>query len=101
DDLAEEGFARIGTRVRPMGEAVGNGLSAEAASDLGLQPGTPVGVAIIDAHAGGVGCLGAGASQLDASEFDRRLALIGGTSSCHMAVSKDPRYIAGVWGPYY
>ena len=30
-----------------------------------------------------------------------RLALIGGTSSCHMAVSPEPRFIRGIWGPYH
>ncbi|WP_368897657.1 FGGY-family carbohydrate kinase, partial [Morganella morganii] len=30
-----------------------------------------------------------------------RLALIGGTSSCHMAVSKNARFIDGIWGAYY
>jgi FGGY-family pentulose kinase len=33
--------------------------------------------------------------------WDARLALIGGTSSCHMAVSREPRFVPGVWGPYY
>ncbi len=96
--LAEEGFTRIGTRVRPMGERLG-GLTPEAAKDLGLAPGTPVGVSMIDAHAGGLGLLGV---PLDGPlDFDRRLALIGGTSTCHMAVSAEPRFIDGIWGPYY
>jgi FGGY-family pentulose kinase len=94
-ELADEGFARIGTRVRPMGERAGT-LTEAAATELGLSPGIPVAVAIIDAHAGGVGMLGA----VD-SPWDARLALIGGTSSCHMAVSKEPRFIPGVWGPYF
>ena len=102
-DLAAEGYRRIGRRIRPMGEPVGNGLHARAAADLDLVPGTPVGVSIIDAHAGGLGVLGAaaegGGPSVDALET--RLALIGGTSSCHMAVSRDPRFIAGVWGPYF
>ncbi len=34
-------------------------------------------------------------------DFNTRLALIGGTSSCHMAVSRDPRFVPGVWGPYF
>jgi len=102
-ELRREGYRRIGRRVRPMGEALGEGLTAAAADELGLVPGTPVGVAIIDAHAGGLGMLGA---PLDGrppgpSDFDRRLALIGGTSSCHMAVSEKARFIPGVWGPYY
>ena len=69
-----------------------------AAAELGLRPGTAVSLAIIDAHAGGVGMLGAGATESTALE--RRLAVIGGTSSCHMAVSAEPRFINGVWGPY-
>ncbi len=99
-DLAAERFARIGQRVRPMGEALGGGLTAAAARDFGLRPGTPVGVGIIDAHAGGLGALGAGAA-LNPDGLDARLALIGGTSSCHMAVSAAPRFIGGIWGPYF
>jgi ribulose kinase len=101
-DLAEESFQRIGQRVRPIGECVG-GLSERAASELGLQPGTPVAVAIIDAHAGGLGLLGTpvDGEAPNEDELDERLALIGGTSSCHMAVSKEPRFIPGIWGPYF
>lgn len=102
-DLVEENFIRIGTRVRPMGEAIGRGLSSSAAAEFGLLEGTAIGVSIIDAHAGGIGMIGAtleGVSP-DAKELDRRLALIGGTSSCHMAASYDARFIQGIWGPYY
>src|SRR5439155_161089 len=102
-DLVEENYRRIGARVRPMGEPLGRGLTAAAASELGLRPGTAVGVGIIDAHAGGLGVLGA---PLDGrapgpADFNQRIALIGGTSSCHMAVSPQPRFVPGVWGPYY
>lgn len=98
-ELADEGFRRIGARVRPLGEPVGDGLTPQAAEALGLRPGTPVSVSIIDAHAGGIGTLGVAAEE--PPDFNRRLALIGGTSSCHMAVSAQPRFIPGVWGPYY
>lgn len=100
-DLADEGFARIGTRVQPMAQPLGEGLTAAAAADLGLNPGTAVGVSIIDAHAGGVGLLGGGEKDSEAGCFNRSLALIGGTSSCHMAVSPRERFVPGVWGPYY
>ena len=100
-DLADSGFARIGKVVRPMGEKIG-GLTPKAAEELGLTAGTPVGVSIIDAHAGGLGLLGVpldGAAPTEAS-LEQRLALIGGTSSCHMAVSVEAKYIPGIWGPY-
>jgi ribulose kinase len=97
-DLARDGFARIGKRVRPMGERAG-GLTATSARDLGLAPGTPVAVAIIDAHAGGLGTLGMGLARPE--ELESRVALIGGTSSCHMAVAREARFVPGVWGPYF
>ena len=97
-DLADEDFARIGTTVLPMGARVGT-LSAEAAATLGLPPGIPVAASAIDAHAGGLGVIGAALDR--PTDFTRRLALIGGTSSCHMAVSPTPRFVPGVWGPYF
>jgi FGGY-family pentulose kinase len=101
-DLADEGFARVGTDIRPLGAVVG-GLSGEAAAEFGLATGIPVGTSAIDAHAGGIGVIGAavGEARPDDSAFRRRLALVGGTSSCHMAVSAEPRFVPGVWGPYF
>ena len=87
-DLFDDG--KVTEDVAPMGENAGT-LSTEAADLMGLTTQTAVGVGIIDAHAGGIGV---GVSE-------PILALIGGTSSCHMAVSKDARFIPGVWGPYY
>jgi len=103
DGLVEEDYERIGRRIRPMGEPVGRGLKEEAARELGLQPGIPVGVSIIDAHAGGLGLLGVplDGKAPEARDFDRRLAMICGTSTCHMAVSPEARFIPGVWGPYF
>ncbi len=97
-DLAENEWAKIGARVRPMGERQGV-LTARSAEELGLDPGIAVGVSIIDAHAGGLGMLGIGAPTLE--ELETRVALIGGTSTCHMAVSREPKWIRGVWGPYF
>ena len=92
-DLLDGG--RVGTDIRPMGEPIGP-LTAEAAAHLGLTVGTVVGAGIIDAHAGGLGVLGAAGG-----DWNGALALIGGTSSCHMAVSGEPRFIPGIWGPYW
>jgi FGGY-family pentulose kinase len=100
-DLAADGYRRIGMRVRPMGERIG-GLTEASARELGLLPGTPVGVSIIDAHAGGLGLLGApiGGHAPTEETLEERVALISGTSSCHMAVSREPFYPPGIWGPY-
>ena len=100
--LAAEDFARIGRVVRPMGERAG-GLTPAAAAELGLDAGTPVAVSIIDAHAGGLGMLGAPLDGVAPTEetLEERVALIGGTSTCHMAVSRAPKFVPGVWGPYF
>lgn len=92
-DLLDGG--RVGEDIRPMGEPVGP-LTPEAAKHLGLTTSAIVGVGIIDAHAGGLGVLGA-----ETGDWNNALALIGGTSSCHMAVSQEPKFIPGVWGPYW
>jgi FGGY-family pentulose kinase len=78
-------------------------LRDQSARELGLRPGVTVGVGIIDAHAGGIGLLGdcAKRASKDNTVWDKTLALIGGTSSCHMATSDKPRFIPGVWGPYF
>lgn len=99
-------FARLGLadvpaklglpqRALPIGARAG-ALTDDAAEALGLLPGTPVGVGLIDAHAGGLGLLGAVAPDA----INGHLALIAGTSNCHMACSPDPRQVPGVWGPY-
>lgn len=100
-DLVDAGYARIGTRVRPMGERAG-GLSARAARELGLSEGTAVAVPIIDAHAGGLGLIGIpdDGKAPDETAMEERLALIGGTSTCLMASSREARFVPGVWGPY-
>ena len=102
-DLADEQFRRIGTQILPMGKRVGNGLSEAAAAELGLPAGIPVGASAIDAHAGGLGVIGAAldGTAPDDAALTRRLALIGGTSSCHMAVSPEASFVPGIWGPYF
>ncbi|HWV57700.1 MAG TPA: FGGY family pentulose kinase, partial [Longimicrobiales bacterium] len=99
-DLFDHG--RAGEIVRPMGTGVG-ALTERAAAELGLPRDTVVGVGIIDAHAGGIGAVGmrGAGERFDPVAIERTLSLIGGTSSCHMAVSREPRFIPGVWGPYY
>lgn len=39
-----------------------------------------------------------GKDHLD--EASTRLALVAGTSTCHLVMSKDPVFVPGVWGPY-
>jgi len=91
---------KIGTEVLPMGTFIGN-LTEESAAQLGLTTQTKVAVGIIDAHAGGIGVMGMGFEKTPRpSELEKIFALIGGTSSCHMAVSREPKFIAGIWGPY-
>ena len=100
-ELTANGHARIGTDIVEPGAALGQGLSAAAAGDFGLAPGTPVAASLIDAHAGAIGTIGAPGVNGAAEPAENRLALIMGTSTCAMAVSREPRFVPGVWGPYY
>jgi len=97
-DLAAEGFRRIGAEVVPGGTALSGGLSAQAAADFGLPAGTAVGAGLIDAHAGGIGTVGASGGQGTAQS---RMAYVFGTSACTMVSTTDPVFVPGVWGPYY
>lgn len=74
------------------------GLTPQAADDLGLEPGTPVAAGLIDAHAGGVGTVGA---RGDAGSILTRMAYVFGTSACTMSTTAEPTFVQGVWGPYH
>ena len=93
--LADEAFERVGRRVVAPGTALGNGLTPEAASELGLRAGTAVATGVIDAHAGGIGTVG-----VDGDPF-ASLAYVFGTSSCTMTSTREPVFVPGVWGPYF
>lgn len=92
------------------GELVGP-LSEKAAKELGLPAGIAIGSGVIDAYAGWVGTVGAkvevtaghlddSAASNDVSQAFTRLASVAGTSTCHLAMSKEPVFVPGVWGPY-
>ncbi len=100
-DIVDAGYVRIGARIVDPGTPLGAGLTADAARDLGLQAGTPVGAGLIDAHAGGVGSIGGVGRDGAAVDPQRRIAFIMGTSNCTMAVAPEPRFVPGVWGPYF
>jgi D-ribulokinase len=100
-DLAQDGYRRIGNEFAVPGAAIAPGLSAAAARELGLNVGTPVAAALIDAHAGGVGTIGARCGQGDVADVTRRLAYIMGTSACIMATTREARFVPGVWGPSF
>jgi len=78
---------------------------------MGLEPGIAVGSGVIDAYAGWIGTVGAKvqldegtlsnkAPKNDVSQAFTRLAAVAGTSTCHLAMSRDPVFVNGVWGPY-
>ncbi len=100
EELATEGFARIGTHIVDAGAAVGSGLTAQAAADFGLVAGTPVAAGLIDAHAGGIGTAGA-AEEGGEGSATSRMAYVFGTSACTMTSTTEPAFVPGVWGPYY
>jgi FGGY-family pentulose kinase len=76
-------------RVLPVGSVVGP-LDRAVAAATGLTPATLVAQGGVDAHAGMIG-LGA----IEPGD----LALIVGSSTCHMALTSTPIF-ADIWGPY-
>lgn len=97
EELTHDGFRRIGTEIVEPGQALRRGLTEEAAGALGLAAGTAVGAGLIDAHAGGVGTVGAEGL----GPATGNMAYVFGTSSCTMTTTQDPVFVPGVWGPYF
>ncbi|MDV7143943.1 FGGY-family carbohydrate kinase [Tropicimonas sp. TH_r6] len=97
EELAGTGHAAIGEAFAAPGAPCGR-LNAQAAEELGLRPGTAVAASMIDAHAGAVGTLG---MELGEADITARLAMIAGTSTCHIGLTRDPVFVPGVWGPYF
>ena len=96
EDLLARGLLPAETLA--VGAPVGR-LTAGAANDLGLDTDCVVATGLIDAYAGTFGVLGPFAGEPETLE--RQLALIGGTSSCIVAFSRDKKFGFGMWGPYY
>lgn len=83
----------------------------KAASELGLPAGIAIGGGVIDAYAGWIGTVGAkvelesqqltsDVARNDKTQIFSRLAAVAGTSTCHLAMSPNPVFVPGVWGPY-
>ncbi|KAI0069267.1 Pentulose kinase [Artomyces pyxidatus] len=111
ESLSEGNYTQLGAvgeeGIATAGVPVGGGLSAQAAEELGLVAGTPVGSAVIDAYAGWVGTIAArheeGGKLSDPVAFEEsghRLAAVAGTSTCYIVQSRDGVFVKGVWGPY-
>lgn len=77
--------------IRAPGTSAGT-LSAQTAAAFGLSRDVVVATGLIDAHAGALGML--------CDDPEGGLAVIAGTSTCHIAFSPEPCYVPGVWGPY-
>lgn len=79
---------KLPAEVLPVGARAGE-LTEAAGARLGLRPGTPVGVSIIDAHAG---VPAAGVSE------PGKMLLILGTSGCHMVLGAEGKSFEGIAG---
>lgn len=98
EELCADNFARIGSKIVDVGTSLGDGLTEAAAHDLGLLVGCPVAAGLIDAHAGGIGTIGAVTEE---GSPETRMAYVFGTSACTMTSTKKDAFVPGVWGPYY
>mmetsp|Transcript_27076 Transcript_27076/g.80035 ORF Transcript_27076/g.80035 Transcript_27076/m.80035 type:complete len:715 (-) Transcript_27076:54-2198(-) len=82
---------KLPQKCLPMGAPIGEGLTEEAASHLGLPRGLPVAQGGPDAFVGmiGLGCVHPG-----------QMCLITGSSHLHCVVSEKPTTAPGTWGAY-
>lgn len=79
---------KIDAPMAALGQSAG-GLTASMAERIGLKEGTPVAAAVIDAHAALPAC---GVSQ------SGRMAMIMGTSNCHMLLADERKPVEGMAG---
>ncbi|EDW93332.1 FGGY carbohydrate kinase domain-containing protein [Drosophila yakuba] len=101
EELTQNNFEKLGSDVQPPGRVVGKGLTAKAAGELGLAAGTVVSTSLIDAHAGALGMFGCRSKESKgADDVQGKMALIAGTSTCHMSITRKACFAQGVWGPY-
>jgi len=91
----EESKPKLGDAFRLPGANLQGGLSESAAKQMKLKPGISVASSMIDAHSGALSLLGC-----DAGDAYSSLAIICGTSSCHMSITRQPCFASGIWGPY-
>ncbi len=91
--------------VMPFGSPVADGLSNEAAKQLGLPTGTPVAAGTIDGYGGMLATI----LSEDSTETDnslpidtlcRRMSMIVGTSAVYVATSLTPADRPYCWGPW-
>lgn len=116
-ELCEDNFRKLGGvpgvngTYLSAGDIVGK-LTPQAAEELGLTTECIVGSGVIDAYAGWVGTV---AAKVDVPQLQElaellpdgligtscgRLAAVAGTLTCHIAMTRDPCFVQGVWGPY-
>lgn len=114
ESLAFNNFERLQGHVedppnfKTAGMYLGH-VSAQAATQLGITTECIVGSAVIDAYAGWIGTVGTEtlpeSQNIDDNENGikngcGRLAAVAGTSTCFIALSNEPMFVDGVWGPY-
>ncbi|KAL9642507.1 hypothetical protein ABK040_011074 [Willaertia magna] len=97
----------IGENILPLTLQENNlKLTKEKSLELGLHENIILSIPIIDAHAGGIAMLGCALNRFKKEEtvediLNETIVIIAGTSACHLTVSKEPRFIKGIWGPYH
>ncbi|CCH61494.1 hypothetical protein TBLA_0E04400 [Henningerozyma blattae CBS 6284] len=121
EDLMEDNFVKLGGPVKQdsqgkvsfstAGEFIGY-LSDKSSKIMGISSKCAVSSGIIDAYAGWIGTIAASTKepieQLNNFQDNLngmicssgRLAVVAGTSTCHISLTNKPIFVPGVWGPY-
>ncbi|KAK5780982.1 putative phosphotransferase PWA37_001894 [Arxiozyma heterogenica] len=108
NELIEDNFFSLGGSLKKKdsflsaGQPVGC-LSKVVADDMGLTESCIVSSGIIDAYAGWIGTVASIPLNFKKnSDIKRteRLAMVAGTSTCHIIMADRQIMVPGVWGPY-
>ncbi|CCE61996.1 hypothetical protein TPHA_0B03240 [Tetrapisispora phaffii CBS 4417] len=116
EELSTNNFEKLGGSINLKegnflipGDLVGH-VDKKFAGLANLPNHCVVGTGVIDAYSGWVGTVASDVSDRVCSDSPQelnkiegslgRIAVVSGTSTCHIVLSKQPLFISGVWGPY-
>ncbi|XP_076267042.1 FGGY carbohydrate kinase domain-containing protein-like [Rhynchophorus ferrugineus] len=100
EEMETDNWKVIGSSAQLPGKPAGEGLRENVAIEMGLTPGLPVAISMLDQYASGLGLIGCKVEGIDEDITKRLCIAIGALGSSHFVLSHNPVFVKGVWGPF-